>query len=218
MSLRVLLARLTRRLRWQNPARAALLLLAFARAERSSHYDLLAAAKSCKDERRRGRYLLHASDEARHASMFALRAQQLAPEVLGSATVRADFEQLFERLGELGFLAFVHLGELRGRRQLSLYRDELAHRGDDRSRALFDAVLVDEARHEQYTAEELLLVAGSERAAARALWRARVWQGWRSWRRLGRQVAGVTFGLCMQLVFLCLLPLALLERARRAGR
>jgi hypothetical protein len=218
MSTRVLLARLTRRLRWQSPERAARLLLAFARAERSSHYDMLAAAKSCTDPRRRGLYLLHASDEARHATMFALRAQQLAPSALVAGAPRADFERLFERLGELGFLAFVHLGELRGRRQLGLYRDELAQLGDDKSRALLDAVLVDEARHEQYTAEELRLVAGSERALSRAMWRARVWQGWRSWRRLGRHASGLAFGLCMQVVYVCLLPLALLERARRAGR
>jgi hypothetical protein len=213
--IRVWLARATRSLRWRNPRRAAQLFLAFARAERSSHYDLLAAAKSCSDAGRRGRYLLHATDEARHATMFALRAQQLAPAL---PEPRADYERLFERLGELEFLAFVHLGELRGRRQLSIYRDELAQLGDDKSRAMLDAVLVDEARHETYTGEQLRLVAGSERAAAQALWRARLWESWRSWRRLGRASAGFIFGACMLVVYLCLWPLALIERRRaKAG-
>jgi rubrerythrin len=209
--IRVWLARATRGLRWRDPQRAARLFMAFARAERSSHYDLLAAAKSCSDANRRGLYLRHASDEARHATMFALRAQQLAPELLEP---RADYERLFERLGELGFLAFVHLGELRGRRQLSLYRDELAVLGDERGRALLDAVLVDEARHEAYTGEQLRLVAGSERAAARALQRAKLWESWRSWRRLGRASAGFMFGACMFVVYLCLWPLAAIERRR----
>jgi hypothetical protein len=202
-------------LRWSNPQRAARLLNAFARAERSSHYDMLSAANRCSDVARRALYLTHARDEALHAQMFRLRATELQG---GAAEpLRADFEDLFERLGELRFLAFVHLGELRGLRQLSLFRDELKTRGDHKTRALFDAILRDEAQHATYTREQLLRVAGSEGEATRALAWARAWELWRSWRRLGSALAVLLFNLAMRIVYFCLAPLAWVER-RRAQR
>jgi bacterioferritin (cytochrome b1) len=211
--MRMWLARGTRGLRWGSPERAAQLLLAFARAERSSHYDLRAAANSCKDRARGALYILHASDEARHAQLFQLRALQLAPEGLARSETRADYEQLFERLGERDFLAFVHMGERRGRRQLSLYRDELAKLGDVKTRALLDAILVDELQHERYTWEQLQLLAGKV-GAARALRRARLWEAWRSWRRLGRTLALWFFGAGMIALYYALWPLAIIERRR----
>jgi hypothetical protein len=212
--MRVWLARVSGRLRWSNPRRAARLLLAFARAERSSHYDMLAAANGCKDLARRALYLTHARDEALHAQLFALRARELASDALELETPQPDFEHLFERLGELRFLAFVHTGELRGQRQLTLYRDELLARGDHKSRALFDAVLRDEAQHVEYTRVQLALVAGSERALRRALWSARSWELWRSWRRLGRMLALLIFQLAMRVVYLGLAPLAWVEQRK----
>ena len=122
--------------------------------------------------------------------------------------VRPDAEDLFERLGEVGFLAFVHRGEQRGRRQFDSYRDHFAHAGDDRMRALFDAVLVDERRHEQYTGTLLREVAGGERAARRALRAAAAWEAWRSWRRAGRALAGVAYVAAMSVA---------LRRARAAA-
>ncbi|MEY4580404.1 MAG: hypothetical protein RL701_5107, partial [Pseudomonadota bacterium] len=210
----------TGRLRWSNPRRAARLLLAFARAERSSHYDMLAAANGCISITRRALYLAHARDEALHAQLFMLRARELASAALPAGEPQPDFEHLFEQLGELRFLAFVHAGEVRGQRQLTLYRDELAARGDHKSRALFDAVLRDEAQHVQYTQEQLQLVAGSERELQRALLFARSWELWRSWRRLGRTLATVVFNAAMYVVYVCLAPLAWLEQrnARKPGQ
>lgn len=51
------------------------MLLAFARAERSSLYDMMEAANSTSDIGRKAQYLAHAVDEARHAKMFTLRAR-----------------------------------------------------------------------------------------------------------------------------------------------
>jgi hypothetical protein len=212
--MRVLLARLTTRLRWSSPHRAAKLLMAFARAERSSYYDLIAAARLCSNPARRALYLRHACDESRHALMFTLRAEQLAADVAADPHEQhADFEHLYERLGETRFLAFVHTGERRGRAQLSMYRDELARRGDDKSRALLDAVLVDEARHEQYTREQLAQVIG-EHAVTAALVRARGWELARSWLRAGRTASSLLFAAGMGALYLLLLPLALVVRAR----
>ena len=218
--IRVWLAHLTGRLRWSNPQRAARLLSAFARAERSSHYDLLSAANHCDDLARRALYIEHARDEALHAQMFALRARELSGPcgTHMEAAAHVDFEDLFQRLGELRFLAFVHRGELRGLRQLSVYRDELKARGESKTRAMLDAILRDEARHAAYTRRELLRVAGSERELGRALAVARRWELWRSWRRMGSGLATLSFDFAMRLLYLCLAPLAWLEqRAQRRG-
>jgi hypothetical protein len=217
--MRVWLARMTTWLRWSNPRRAANLLLAFARAERSSHYDMLSAANRCSDVTRRALYLAHARDEALHAEMFALRAYELYGESdkLAAPPLRADFEDLFERLGELHFLAFVHLGEVRGLGQLTLYRDELKARGDKRTRALLDAILRDEQQHARYTREQLLHVAGSESALRRALLVARSWELWRAWRRRGSALAVMVFLGAMHVLFWCLAPLAWIEQRKRSA-
>ena len=213
--MRVQLARLTRPLRWSSPRAAARLFMAFARAERSSYYDMMAAAEQSPELTRRAQYLLHANDEQRHALMFTLHAQSLDAAVGGDPREqRADFERLFEKLGEHAFLAFVHCGELRGRRQLALYRDELAALGDDKGRALLDAVLVDEARHEHYTRQLLLELLKNEAAVRSALRRARLWELTRSWLRAGRAVGAGLFTLGMRATYLLLFPLAWIERLR----
>lgn len=216
--MRLLLARLSAGLRWSTPRRSARLLLQLARAERASYYDLMAAARLCPDVTRQAAYLRHAIDENRHALMFGLRAEQLDP---GSARAgreqRVDFEQLYARLGEPRFLAFVHLGERRGRRQLQLYRDELHARGDERGRAMLDAVLVDEARHEASTAQALRGLLGSEHEVRRALWLARAWELARGMRRAGRGLGNALFLAGMWLLYLLLWPLALLLRWRDAA-
>jgi uncharacterized ferritin-like protein (DUF455 family) len=211
--MRIVLARLTARLRWSSDRRAARLLMAFARAERSSHYDMMAAARLAQSAERRAAYLRHASDEARHALMFSLRAEQLDRRVAADPREStADFEHLFETLGEQRFVAFVHLGERRGQRQLSIIRDELAARGDDKGRALLDAVLEDEARHVAYTREILRELCRGERAARSALRQAQRWELWRGWLRVGRAVSSFVFAWSMRALYVLLLPLALVEK------
>ncbi len=213
--MRVLLARVTGALRWSTKEKAARLFMAFARAERSSHYDMLAAARLSPDPERRAAYVRHASDEARHALMFTLRAEQLNHSIAAHPReYTADFEHLFERLGELDFLAFVHLGEQRGRRQFAVYREELASKGDDKSRALFDAILTDEAQHASYTRTFLDRVSGGQVQSQKALRRVRRWELWRAWLRLGRVTSSALFTWSMRGVYLLLLPFALIEKAR----
>ena len=217
LTLRPLVARATNGIVWRSPRWAARLLFSFAHAEAGSRLDLLAAARLTPSGARRALYLKHALDETRHAQLFALRSAELRGKagLPSLGFVRPDSEALYERLGELGFLAFVHRGEQRGRRQFESYRGHFARTGDDRMRALFDAVLVDERRHEAYTGALLQEIAGDARGARRALRAAALWEAWRTWRRAGRVVAGTVYGGAMSVLYLLLAPLGMALRLRR---
>ncbi|MFT3767351.1 MAG: ferritin-like domain-containing protein [Minicystis sp.] len=205
---------------WRIPGHAARMLHGFARAEQGSMIDLVAAANLTTSPARRALYLRHALDESRHASMFAHRSAELQktrglPPI---GPVLADSEQLFERLGELRFLAFVHLGEARGRVQFAAHIRTCKRRGDERSVALLTAIEADEARHEQYTRELLVELSGGEREARRAVRRAKLWEAWRLWRRAGRWMAAKVYAALMMIVFVAVAPLSLLVRVVRPAR
>lgn len=202
---------------WRIPGHAPRKLESFGRAEEGSRIDLLAAAHGTTSLARRAAYLRHALDETRHAAMFARRANELraARGLPPSGPPRADSESLFARLGEARFLAFVHRGERRGRRQFEIYARHFARHGDDRTRALFDGILVDERQHEGYTHALLVELCG-EAGAARELRRAAAWEAWRTWRRAGRALAHGLYALLMTVLYLAITPLAWLGlRGRR---
>ncbi len=201
---------------WRVPGHGARKLHRFARAEQGSRIDMLQAAQRTPDLRRRALYVRHALDETRHAQMFGRRSSELRA-IAGRApygAVIADTEDLFERLGEARFLAFVHRGESRGRVQFEVYAAHFAARGDARTAALFTAILVDEARHEAYTRELLVDLVGEARARTE-LRRAAWWEAWRTWRRAGRALAARIYGVVMMLIYLVAGPLAWLALARR---
>ena len=218
---RAALVRLVSPIVWRLPGHAPRKLEGFGRAEEGSRIDLLAAAHATPSPERRARYLRHALDELRHAAMFARRAGELRGErgLPAAGPPRADSEALFERLGELGFLAFVHRGERRGRRQFEVYARHFARRGDGRTRALFEAILADEREHERYTRELLVELCGGERGARRELARAARWEAWRSWRRAGRLLAHAVTTAGMTLIY-CVFapPMALGKRLAAAAR
>jgi rubrerythrin len=189
---------------WRIPGHGARKLYGFARAEQGSRIDLLQAAHRTASERRRALYLRHALDESRHAGMFWRRSTELraAADRPPYPPPVADTERLFERLGELGFLAFVHRGERRGRQQFERYAGHFGRRGDTRTRALFEAILGDERRHESYTRVLLVELAGGERGARGALRRAALWEAWRTWRRAGRALASAIYSLAMIAIYI----------------
>jgi hypothetical protein len=205
---------------WRLPGRPARKLYSFARAERGSMIDLMQAARTTQSAVRAAMYLRHAADEARHARLFAQRSAELrrahGVEPLGE--VRADTEALFERLGERDFLAFVHRGERRGRAQFETYRDYFVHRGADEDAALFEGIIADERRHEAYTRELLVELAGSEAAARAAMRRMGRWEAWRTWRRAGRGLAQWVYAIAMCAVYVLAMPMAVLVRAVRPVR
>lgn len=211
------LTRLTAPLVWRLPGHDARLFHAFGLAEHGSSLDLRSAAALTPSPARRGKYLRHALDEARHARRFEERSNALR-RARGEAPlgpVVADFEWLFETLGEVLFLAFVVRGEERASRQFEVHRNWFhAHqRGEDA--ALFSELLADEEHHARYTRELLVELAGGEALARAALRRVALWEAWRSWRRLGRWMAQGLYFALMTAFYLTLWPWAWLVRRVR---
>jgi rubrerythrin len=201
-------------------ARVAPRLHAFARAEEGSRRDLRLAAAACESAERAALYLRHANDEKRHAAVLTRRADEIRGDrgepPLGAA--EADVEALFETLGELRFLAFVHRGEARGRRQFEAHATFFRGRGDERTARMFEAILEDERRHEAYSRELLVELAGGDREARRALRSAAAWGAWRAFRRAGRATVGPLFALSMWILYALSAPLAVLVRLVRPVR
>ena len=198
---------------WRTRAQRARRFRSFALAEDGSRLDLLLAANGTDDPERAARYLQHALDEARHARMFWRAARREDP---GVAPVRADADRLYERLGEAGFLAFVHRGEARGCAQFAQYRAWFAER-DPRTAAMLANILEDERRHEAYTRELLAQVAG-EPAVGGLLRRVALHEAGRAWLRSGRALTRVLWTALVAPLYLALAPVAWLTRRLRPPR
>jgi hypothetical protein len=208
------IAKLIHTLAWRVPGHGARILFGFSLAEHGSMLDLIAAARLTKSPERGAAYLRHMLDESRHARMFAARSSELrlqaGKESFGYPV--ADFENLFELLGEVRFLAFVHKGEKRGRQQFELYRDWFDRRGDRKSSAMFAAIVRDEMQHELYTYELLVQLAGSKPQAEAELRAVAMWEAWRTWRRAGRFLAEKVYFLAMLLIYCVAGPFFALKR------
>lgn len=214
------LARLSSPLVWRSSARAARKLHGFALAEHGSMLDMRLAAARTSSPARAAAYLRHADDEARHAQMFARRAARLAGEAARPFVlppVRADSERLIDVLGERDFLAFVHVGEDRARRQFDAYVAYFRQQTRDQDAALFETILVDERRHCDYTRALLFELAGDV-DARRALRRVRRWELGRRWLRAGRFLAERLYIALTLLLYILAAPLALLIRQVRPIR
>jgi rubrerythrin len=212
-----LLARLTAPFAFAGARRTARHLFTFAQAEHESMLELRAAAAACTVPERRAAYLRHALDEQRHATMFALHSAELmhAAGEVGLGHPVTGTESLFARLGETRFLAFVHRGERKGRTQFEAYRDHFARRGNDKLRALFAALIVDELEHERYTLALLVETTKDDpTAAAKAARRIAAWEAMRAWRRAGQGLSSWVYTTCMYALYLSLAPFALLARAK----
>ena len=215
------LARRLSPLTWRTQARSARKLFSFALAEQGSMLDMQLAAAGTPSPARAALYLRHADDEARHAQMFARQAQRLAGAARRPFTLpplRADSERLFESLGELDFLAFVHHGEVRARDQFEAYLQWFARAGRDAEHRLLSAILVDERRHCDYTRELLAELCQDEHELRRALRRVARWELGRGWLRAGRFVAERVYVATMLVLYILAAPLALLVRLARPIR
>jgi hypothetical protein len=218
--MKAIVARLVNPVVWRIPGHGARKLFGFSLAEHGSMLDLHGAVQLTESASRRASYLRHMLDEARHARIFATRAAELrlaaGQPSLGFPV--ADTEDLFSRLGEQRFLAFVHRGETRGRQQFETYRDWFASRGDRKTSGMFAAIIKDELRHEQYTYALLVEVAGSEAKARSALRAAAMWEAWRTWRRLGRFAAEKVYFVLMLMIYCVSAPvIALSDRSKGRG-
>lgn len=196
------------------------MLLGFSLAEHASMLDLRAAAAKSPSPERRALYLRHSLDEARHARMYAQRATELRRSRGKDPTFvpQADTEDLFERLGEVGFLAFVHRGENRGREQFEVHAGQFRRRGDDKTAAIFEAIIEDEKQHAAYTWDLLVEMCGGPEDARAAIRRAAAWEAFRLWRRAGRAIAAIVYTTLMTALYFAIVPFVILVRAVRPLR
>ena len=143
---------------WRRVARRADLISRFAATERGSAYDMLAAIEATERREMRRKYLEHALDEARHARIFRQRALDLGVPRHQAALVDVGYlsdhgiiagETLFERMGEIEFLAFVFDAESRGLEQFTVYLGS-SYTDSETRRALME-ITKDEHFHKSYS-------------------------------------------------------------------
>jgi hypothetical protein len=206
------IARLFDRFLWRTPRQRARRLAVFAGVERSSATDLRLAARACSSPERAVAYLRHARDELRHTQLFFGSAAAIAAQhgLSQPAQPSAACEALFERLGELDFLAFVHLAERRGREQFEIHARTHAAQGRAELAQMFEAIIADERYHERYSGKLLLELAGNERAAAERVAAMRRWE-------LRHANGAALFSFAAGVLYVLVTPLRLFlprERAR----
>ncbi len=194
---------------FRSPRHTARKLRSLAATEQGSFLSLQWAAAQTTSTKRQSSYLRHATDEARHARLFWGRAGELAPP---SAPLRADGEDLFAALGELGFLAFVHHAEARGREQFLLYARYFERVGREPERALFARIAREEKYHENYSLRLLEELATDAAEVRKTLRRVRLWEAWRAWRRVGRRMAYGIYVVVLWLLMPLLWPYSLVIR------
>jgi len=220
---------------WSSPDRACRTLESFARTEEDGGRDLRTAARRVRDAELRRQLEHHAADECRHADLLRRRAAELvllhalpppaSDPRLDPSRARPGVELdahgfysagLIDSLGELEYVAMVHVAETRAAALFTRCREETAH--DAAMAALFDAILKDEAFHVAYTGACLEKWRAQGRAfeVERALRRARRGRRLHAWRRAGaRAAAGLAHAALFVLYWTLLAPIAALSRAQR---
>lgn len=193
---------------WRNSKSSATKLREFASAEAASKLDLILASSHTESKERSAMYLRHALDESRHASAFTVAANELDPENTDPHPV--DIEGLFESMSEPEFLAFVHLGEKRGRKQFDAYLQYFCARDMTFESQLFKTIINDERMHEAYTWKELVKVVGSEKAARKLVAKMQFWEFRRNFVRTGRFLSELVYKMGMLVLYLLCFPLAIL--------
>jgi len=202
---------------WRLPGWPVRLLTAFSQAERGSFYDMLAAAEATDKPDLRRKYFEHALQESNHHALFKeriaalgggkTRAERAAEEagylndsgIVGGVT-------LYERLGELDFLAFVHVAEAQALEQFHVYCDrELP---DPDTIHMLRTIMPDEKFHLTYTLRELKRRAkqGEEREVKWALFKVRWRRAWEAWLRFARDFGHFMSTLWLSLIYGLLVP------------
>jgi rubrerythrin len=208
---------------WRNDAAVARKLEGFAATEAGSALDMLKAAELTDDAKLRRLFFRHAVDEARHAQLFREAATRIRAAGSGARAasdydvIRATRQNLFERLGLIAFIAFVHLAERRGERQ---FRALAAHfAGEPELADLFARIGRDERFHVAYSGALLRRWRRELRAreVRRALWRIRWERARDAWRRMGRVLGDGTSRLLLGLLYLVVLPVFALLARRQGG-
>ncbi len=213
---------------WRLPGWPRRLLAEFSLAERGSMVDMLAAAQATPRREMRRKYFLHALDEGRHATIFADRVRALSPgradraeAVIEDAGLLQDHgivggQTLFERLGELDFLAFVYVAEADAVEQFGVYLDR--NLPDAETSASLRAILKDEAFHVSYSRAECERYRKDGKPVDQAI-RAVRWRRFKEgWMRFTRDFGEWTSGFwLLVLYFVAVGPFRVLARVETGG-
>lgn len=226
---------------WADPVRKVRTLESFGSTEDDGGRDLLSAAKRVTDPELLHHIERHAKEEMLHGELFRARAAELRAESQTEGAVREDFSDmstsmlrargdvevdghgfydgsLLDSLGEVSYVAMVHVVEKRALETFELHRRCI---GDDdaETAALFERVAKDEKYHISYTGKILdrWRKEGREREVDQALKEAKRSTFLGAWKRLGLR-SGAGFGKVMLFVFYwtILLPVGLFSRGRKA--
>jgi len=208
---------------WRSNARIAQKLLRFSATESGSALDMLRAAELTTDPQLRRLFFHHALDEARHARMFRNAARSLMPEGTPQdeyAQVHGTRQDLLERYGLVGFIAFVHVAERAGMQQFEALREHFRHQPD--LHALFSTVAHEEKFHVSYSGRQLQRwrAQGRGKEVRNALIRIQAQRAWEAWRRAGRVLGDVMSRAIISVICLVVIPgFALLQRLspRKSG-
>ena len=215
--------RLTGFISWTTPQKQAILMSKFAATERGSSYDMLSALEQTDRRELRSKYLHHALDEARHARLFRERALALGIGREQAALVDIGYlhdagiiagETLFERMGEIEFLAFVHDAENRGLEHFLIYLNS-THTDQDTKNAL-KSITKDEHFHRSYSKAALEKYAPEESKILLKKVRTRRYK--ETWMRIARIIGTKVSGFWLTLIyFLLILPFRLFARLDAIG-
>ena len=235
-----LLAPLTTKLRqrgvWSDPYRKYRTLLSFSETEEDGGKDLVRAGRRVSDPDLRKHIERHSIDEVRHADLFRRRAAEVASEHnipiggtdggsdkrydLAGARKGVDVDAhgfmnagLIDELGELEYVAMVHVAECKAAELFAVYRDLNAD--DPATRDVFEEILRDEKYHVAYTKTFLDKWRKQGRGAEidKALKKAKGSRLMGAWRALGlRSAAGIAHVLLFVCYWTLLAPFGLLAK------
>lgn len=215
-------------LAWSRAGAERRFLASFSETERGSAVDMLAAAELTQRRDLRRKYFIHALDETRHARLFARRASEFGAERVRARAALDDANtlqahgivggrSLFERYGELEFLAFVHRSEALAVEQFGVYRDlDLL---DDKTDAMLQNILRDEHFHVGYSKMELERYTrdgkGSNvrQALRKVFWR----RPWEAWMRFSLQIGHVVTSFWMTMLYMVVVAPFKLGASREAS-
>lgn len=214
---------------WRLPGWPRRFYASFRDSEAGSAVDMLAACELTSRRDLRRKYFRHALDETRHAGIFQARAEangggrdRARAALVDAGTLQrhgiVEGRTMFERLGELEFLAFVHVAENDAVEQFNVYRDRRLP--DPESWEALGHILKDEHFHVSYSRQELDRWRKEGRggevdaALSRVRWR-RLKEAWLRFSRGVGLVMGSAWLLAVYAVIVA--PFRLVARLDRGG-
>ena len=222
---------------WTDSVRRYRTLQSFSETELDGGKDLSLAARRVSDADLRLHLERHAKDEERHAALFRTRAAEVKADAARGALAEDESDRawdisrgrgahdgdahgffhagLFDELGEVAYVAMLHVAECRAAELFALHRDGAA--SDPQTQRIFEEILKDEKYHVAYTKKFLdkWSAQGRTSEVSRGLRAAKGSRLLGAWRRLGLR-SGATFSRAVLLVlyWTLLLPFGLLARGK----